>query len=74
LGTSLPTSDIKKALSFLLAHQNNEGYWEATSSFSWNKTEATTAALFAFLKISGSCLFDIHFIMSSVLNSSAEKS
>ena len=49
LGTSLPTSDIKKALSFLLAHQNNEGYWEATSSFSWNKTEATTAALYGLI-------------------------
>ena len=49
LGTSLPTSDIKKALSFLLAHQNNEGYWEATSSFFWNKTEATTAALYGLI-------------------------
>jgi len=49
LGTSLPTSDIKKALSFLLAHQHNEGYWEATSSFSWNKTEATTAALYGLI-------------------------
>jgi len=50
LGTlSLPLPDFKKALSFLLAHQNNEGYWEATSSFSWNKTEATTAALYGLI-------------------------
>ena len=32
--TSLAAPNIKKALSFLLAHQHNEGYWEATSSFS----------------------------------------
>jgi len=49
LGTSLPTPDIKKALSFLLTHQHNEGYWEATSSFSWNKTESTTAALYGLI-------------------------
>jgi len=49
LGTPLPTPDIKKALSFLLAHQHNEGYWEATSSFSWNKVEATTAALYGLI-------------------------
>jgi len=42
---SFPTPDIKKAFSFLLTHQHNEGYWEATSSFSWNKVEATAAAL-----------------------------
>ena len=40
------TPDIKKALSFLLAHQYHEGYWEATSSFDWNEVEATTAALY----------------------------
>jgi len=44
--TSHSTPDIKKALSFLLAHQHHEGYWEATSSFDWNKVEATTAALY----------------------------
>ncbi len=49
LGTSLPTPDIKKALSFLLTHQHNEGYWEDTSSFSWNKVEATTAALYGLI-------------------------
>ncbi|HCL90515.1 MAG TPA: hypothetical protein DHW70_04260 [Candidatus Atribacteria bacterium] len=46
---SLPTPDIKKALSFLLAKQHNEGYWEATSSFPWNKTESTTAALYGLI-------------------------
>lgn len=49
MGTSLPLSDIKKALSFLLAQQNNEGYWEATSSFPWNQVEATTAALYGLI-------------------------
>lgn len=44
--TSLSPPNIKKALSFLLSQQQNEGYWEATSSFSWNKVEATTAALY----------------------------
>ena len=43
---SFSTPDIKKALSFLLSHQHHEGYWEATSSFNWNKVEATTAALY----------------------------
>jgi squalene cyclase len=47
--TSLSPSNIKKALSFLLAHQHDEGYWEATSSFSWNKVEATTAALYGLI-------------------------
>ncbi len=47
--TSLAAPNIKKALSFLLAHQHNEGYWEATSSFSWNKVEATTAALYGLI-------------------------
>ncbi|GAI79510.1 unnamed protein product, partial [marine sediment metagenome] len=41
-----PLPDFKKALSFLLNQQHNEGYWEATSSFSWNKVESTTAALY----------------------------
>jgi squalene cyclase len=49
LGTSLSTPDIKKALSFLLTHQHNEGYWEDTSSFSWNKVEATTTALYGLI-------------------------
>lgn len=47
--TSLSAPNIKKALSFLLAHQDNEGYWEATSSFTWNKVEATTAALYGLI-------------------------
>ena len=47
--TSFSSPNIEKALSFLLAHQHNEGYWEATSSFSWNKTEATTAALYGLI-------------------------
>ena len=47
--TSLPSPNMEKALSFLLAHQQNEGYWEATSSFSWNKVEATTAALYGLI-------------------------
>jgi squalene cyclase len=47
--TSLTASNIKKALSFLLTHQHNEGYWEATSSFTWNKVEATTAALYGLI-------------------------
>lgn len=46
LGTSLPLPDIEKALSFLLSQQQEEGYWEATSFFPWNKIEATTAALY----------------------------
>jgi len=46
---SLSLPNIEKALSFLLAHQHNEGYWEATSSFSWNKVEATTAALYGLI-------------------------
>jgi len=46
---SLAAPNIEKALSFLLAHQHNEGYWEATSSFSWNKVEATTAALYGLI-------------------------
>ncbi|MBU4511376.1 hypothetical protein KJ830_10070, partial [bacterium] len=41
--------DIEKALSFLLVHQHNEGYWEDTSSFSWNKVESTTAALYGLI-------------------------
>ena len=49
LGTSLPRSDMEKALSFLLAQQNNEGYWETTSSFPWNQVEATTAALYGLI-------------------------
>lgn len=47
--TSLAIPNIKKALSFLLAHQHDEGYWEATSSFSWNKVEATTTALYGLI-------------------------
>jgi squalene cyclase len=47
--TSFSTPNIEKALSFLLAHQHNEGYWEATSSFPWNKVEATTAALYGLI-------------------------
>jgi len=47
--TSLAAPNIKKALSFLLTHQHNEGYWEATSSFTWNKVEATTAALYGLI-------------------------
>ena len=47
--TSFSTPNIKNALSFLLAHQHNEGYWEATSSFTWNKVEATTAALYGLI-------------------------
>jgi len=46
-----PLPDFKKALFFLLTYQHNEGYWEATSSFSWNKTEATTAALYGLLSV-----------------------
>lgn len=46
---SLPPPNIEKALSFLLAHQDNKGYWEDTSSFSWNKVEATTAALYGLI-------------------------
>lgn len=46
---SASTPNIKDALSFLLAHQYNEGYWEATSSFNWNKVEATTAALYGLI-------------------------
>jgi squalene cyclase len=49
---SFSTPDIEKALSFLLTHQHNEGYWEATSSFSWNKVESTTAALFGLIGVS----------------------
>jgi len=44
-----PEPDIKKALSYLLSQQHNDGYWEATSSFSWNKIEATTAALYGLI-------------------------
>jgi squalene cyclase len=47
--TSFSTPNMENSLSFLLAHQHNEGYWEATSSFSWNKTEATTAALYGLI-------------------------
>ena len=47
----LPVPDIEKAISFILAHQHNEGYWEATSSFSWNKVEATTAALYGLISV-----------------------
>jgi len=46
---SLAASNIEKALSFLLTHQHNEGYWEATSSFSWNKVESTTTALYGLI-------------------------
>lgn len=47
LGTlSLPTPDIKKALTFILSQQQEEGYWKATSFFPWNEVEATTAALY----------------------------
>ena len=49
MGTSLPLFDMEKALSFLLAQQNNEGYWEANSSFPWNQVEATTAALYGLI-------------------------
>lgn len=44
-----PLPDFKKALSFLLTHQHNEGYWEDTSSFPWNKVESTTAALYGLI-------------------------
>jgi len=44
-----PRPDTKKALSYLLSQQHNDGYWEATSSFSWNKVEATTAALYGLI-------------------------
>ncbi|MBA7529685.1 hypothetical protein ES705_21883 [subsurface metagenome] len=47
--TSLSPPNIKKALSFLLSQQHNEGYWEATSSFTWNKAEATTTALYGLI-------------------------
>lgn len=47
--TSLSSPNIEKALSFLLAHQHNEGYWEATSSFTWNKVETTTAVLYGLI-------------------------
>lgn len=43
--------DIEKVISFLLSHQHDEGYWEATSSFPWNKTEVTTAALFGLVSV-----------------------
>ncbi len=46
---SLPTLDIKKSLSFLLAKQHDEGYWKPTSSFPWNEVEATTAALYGLI-------------------------
>jgi hypothetical protein len=46
---TLSMTDTKKALSFLLANQHYEGYWEATSSFNWNKVEATTAVLYGLL-------------------------
>lgn len=49
LGTSLPLSDIKKALSFLLSRQHNEGYWD--SSFPWNKVEATIAAIYGLISV-----------------------
>lgn len=45
----LPRPDTQKALSYLLSQQHNDGYWEATSSFSWNKVEATTAALYGLI-------------------------
>lgn len=48
---SLPTLDIKKSLSFLLAKQHDEGYWKATSSFPWNKVEATTATLHGLISV-----------------------
>jgi len=44
-----PLPDFKKALSFLLTQQHNEGYWEDTSSFPWNKVESTTAALYGLI-------------------------
>jgi len=47
----LPTPNTKKALSFLLSQQHNEGYWEATSSFPWHKVETTTAALYGLLSV-----------------------
>jgi squalene cyclase len=50
--TSLSSPNIKNTLSFLLTHQHEEGYWEATSSFSWNKVEATTAALYGLISVS----------------------
>jgi squalene cyclase len=46
---SLSPPNIKKALSFLLSQQHNDGYWEATSSFTWNKVETTTAALYGLI-------------------------
>jgi len=44
-----PIPDTQKALSYLLSQQHNDGCWEATSSFSWNKVEATTAALYGLI-------------------------
>jgi squalene cyclase len=49
ISLSVSTPNIRNALSFLLAQQHNEGYWEATSSFSWNKVEATTTALYGLI-------------------------
>lgn len=49
INLSLHTPDIKKALSFLLTHQHNEGYWEDTSAFPWNKVESTTATLYGLI-------------------------
>jgi len=48
--TTLSSPNMKNSLSFLLAHQHNEGYWKATSSFNWNKVEATTAALYGLIR------------------------
>ena len=47
--TVLP--DTQKALSFLLAHQEEEGYWEDPSSFPWNEVEATIAALYGLISV-----------------------
>lgn len=35
----------KHAISFLLAHQNSQGYWEAIANIPWNKVEVTTLVL-----------------------------
>jgi len=52
LGTlSLPTPDTRKAVTFILSQQQEEGYWKATSSFPWNKVETTTAALYGLVSV-----------------------
>jgi len=52
LGTlSLPTPDMRKAVTFILSQQQEEGYWKATSFFSWNEVETTTAALYGLVSV-----------------------